>query len=412
MTVELISVGTELLLGNIINTNAAYLSEKCAALGLSCYYQNVVGDNETRLGEILKQSLLRTDIIILSGGLGPTQDDLTKEVVAKILGRACKLHQPSKESIITFFAKRKREITDNNWKQAMIPEGSIVVENPNGTAPGIIIEDNNKIIILMPGPPNELIPMFEEHIQPYLQKKHPNVLLSKIVKICGIGESKVETMILDLINNQTNPTIATYAKTGEVHLRITAQSNNKKQAEELISPIIIELTKRFGNAIYSVEEKTSLEKSIVDLLIQKKLTVATAESCTGGLLAARFINVSGVSEVFQSGHITYSNESKSKVLGIDKNMIQQYGAVSSQVAKEMAIKLAEISGADVTIGITGIAGPEGGSEEKPVGLVYIGCNICGNIFVKQFHFSGSRSKIRENAVSSSLHLVRDGILEL
>ncbi len=233
MTVEIISVGTEILLGNIVNTNAAYLAEKCAGIGLACYYQEVVGDNEERLLSVLQTALTRADVLLLSGGLGPTQDDLTKETTAKALGKALYLHEPSKEAITSFFQKRGMEITENNWKQAMVPEGSIVVDNPNGTAPGIIIEDNGRHIILMPGPPNELVPMFENAIMPYLNSLQPGIIYSQTVKVCGVGESKVEAMIEDLINEQSNPTIATYAKTGEVHLRVTARAEDEKEAKKL-----------------------------------------------------------------------------------------------------------------------------------------------------------------------------------
>ena len=238
MTVEIISVGTEILLGNIVNTNAAYLSEKCAGLGLSCYYQDVVGDNEDRLLETIKLALSRADILLLSGGLGPTQDDLTKEVAAKALGKKLYLHEESKEVIRKFFEERGLEITDNNWKQAMVPEGAIVMENPNGTAPGIIMAQDNKHVILMPGPPNEMIPMFETSVMPYLSGLQSCVIYSQTVKICGVGESKAESMVSDLIEAQSNPTIATYAKTGEVHLRVTARAEDEKEARKLVKPII------------------------------------------------------------------------------------------------------------------------------------------------------------------------------
>ncbi|MCH5260064.1 MAG: competence/damage-inducible protein A [Lachnospiraceae bacterium] len=411
MIVELISVGTEILLGNIVNTNAAYLSEKCAALGLSCYYQDVVGDNEERLRETIQTALSRSDILLLSGGLGPTQDDLTKEVAASVMGKALYLHEESKAAIQAFFEKRGLEITDNNWKQAMMPEGCIVVDNPNGTAPGIIMAENGKHVILMPGPPNEMIPMFETSIMPYLGRLQSGVIFSQTVKICGVGESKVETMVKDLIEGQTNPTIATYAKTGEVHLRVTATAEGEKEARKLVKPIVKDLKARFGNNIYTTDDEVTLEKSVVDLLLANKLTISTVESCTGGLLAARLINVPGVSEVFKSGYIAYSNKAKRRLLGIKKNTLLKHGAVSKEIAKEMVKGAALVSKADVTVSVTGIAGPDGGSEEKPVGLVYIGCNVCGRITVKEYHFSGDRAKIRDNTVSAALSLMRECILQ-
>lgn len=411
MTVEIISVGTEILLGNIVNTNAAYLSEKCAGLGLSCYYQDVVGDNEERLFETIKLALSRADILLLSGGLGPTQDDLTKEVAAKAFGKELYLHEETKEAIRMFFEERGLEITDNNWKQAMVPEGCIVMENPNGTAPGIIMAQDNKHVVLMPGPPNEMVPMFETSVMPYLSRLQSCVIYSQTVKICGVGESKAESMVSDLIAAQTNPTIATYAKTGEVHLRVTARAEDEKEARKLVKPMIKDLKGRFGNHVYTTDDEVTLEKAVVDLLTANKLTACTVESCTGGMLSARLINVPGVSEVFKTGYVTYSNKSKRRLLGIKKNILLKHGAVSEQIAREMAKTAAMLAKTDVCVSTTGIAGPDGGTPEKPVGLVYIGCNVRGKITVKECHFSGSRSKIRESTVSAALSLMRQCILE-
>lgn len=411
MVVELISVGTEILLGNIVNTNAAFLAEKCAGLGLSCYYQDVVGDNEERLSETIRLALSRADILLLSGGLGPTQDDLTKEVAAKVMEKPLYLHEESKTAIQQYFERKGMEITDNNWKQAMVPEGCIVVDNPNGTAPGIIMVQEGKHVILMPGPPNEMIPMFETSIMPYLSELQSCVIYSQTVKICGIGESKAETMVADLIEQQTNPTIATYAKTGEVHLRVTARAEDEKAAKKLVKPMVKELKGRFGNNIYTTDSEVTLEKSVVDLLQANGLTACTVESCTGGMLAARLINVPGVSEVFKSGYITYSNKSKRSLLGIKKNILLKHGAVSDKIAREMAKGAAMLAKTDVSVSTTGIAGPDGGSEEKPVGLVYIACNVRGTIEVRECHFSGNRTKIRESTVSAALSLMRECILK-
>lgn len=411
MAVEIIAVGTEILLGNIVNTNAAYLAEKCAGLGLSCYHQDVVGDNEERLMETIRLALTRADIILLSGGLGPTQDDLTKEAAAKVMGKELYLHEPSKEAIRQFFAERNMEITENNWKQAMVPEGCIVVENPGGTAPGIIIAENGKHVVLMPGPPGELIPMFEKSIMPYLAGLTTGVIYSQTVKICGVGESKAESMVEDLVDAQDNPTIATYAKTGEVHLRVTATAPDEKEAKKLVKPMVKELKGRFGNHVYTTDSEVTLEKAVVDLLMANKLTACTVESCTGGMLSARLINVPGVSEVFKSGYVTYSNKSKRKLLGIKKNILVKHGAVSEQIAREMAKTAATLARTDVSVSTTGIAGPDGGTPEKPVGLVYIGCNVCGRVTVKECHFHGSREKIRESTVSAALSLMRECILQ-
>lgn len=411
MTVELISVGTEILLGNIVNTNAAYLAEKCAGLGLSCYFQSVVGDNEERLAMVLQSAVERSDVVILSGGLGPTEDDLTKEVAAKVCGRSLCMDDKSKERIAEFFASRDIEPTENNWKQAQIPEGAIVLDNDNGTAPGVIIEDERAKIILLPGPPNELIPMFEEQVVPYLGQLTSTVIVSQTVKLCGVGESKAETMVKDLIDGQTNPTIATYAKTGEVHIRVTASAEGHKEARKLIKPVVKELKNRFGSNIYTTEEDTTLEKAVVDLLLANDLTIACAESCTGGLLAARLINVPGVSDVFKAGFVTYSNKAKRKSLGVKKSTLQKHGAVSKETAEEMTKGTAFVTKADVTVSVTGIAGPDGGTTEKPVGLVYIGCNVKGNVTVKKYQFKGNRSKVREAAVAEALSLMRSCVLE-
>lgn len=411
MTVELICVGTEILLGNIVNTNAAYLAEKCAGLGLSCYFQSVVGDNEERLTGVLSDAISRSDIVILSGGLGPTEDDLTKEVAAKVCGRELHADDHSMERIAEYFAHKDIIPTDNNWKQAMVPDGSIVMDNHNGTAPGIIIEAENYKVILLPGPPGELIPMFEESVIPYLNKLTPGVICSQTVKICGVSESKAETMVKDMIDSQTNPTIATYAKTGEVHIRVTASASDRKQAGKLIKPVVKELKSRFGYDIYTTEEDVTLEKAVVELLLANDLTVTCAESCTGGMLSARLINVPGVSGVYKSGLVTYSNKAKRLLLNVKKTTLQKHGAVSSQTAEQMAKGAAMLSKADVAVSLTGIAGPDGGTEEKPVGLVYIACSVKGTVTVKEYHFQGNRTKVREAATTAALILMRNCILE-
>lgn len=411
MTVELICVGTELLLGNIVNTNAAYLAEKCAGLGLSCYYQTVVGDNEQRLENTLRTAIERSDIVILSGGLGPTEDDLTKEVASRVMGRELVEDASSRACIEAFFAARGAIPTENNWKQALIPREGIVLPNPNGTAPGVIIAEKDTHVVLLPGPPHELIPMFENHVMPYLMKLEPGIISSQTVKVCGIGESKVETLLKDLIDGQENPTLATYAKTGEVHIRVTAKAEGEKEARRLIKPVVKEIKSRLGNNIYTTEEEVTLERAVVELLLANELTVTCAESCTGGLLSARLINVPGVSDVYKSGYVTYSNKAKRKLLGVKKSTLNKYGAVSRQTAEEMARGLAFLSKSDVAVSITGLAGPDGGTEEKPVGLVYIACCVKGEVTVKEYHFSGNRQTIREAAASAALVLMRSCILE-
>lgn len=412
MTVELISVGTEILLGNIINTNAAYLAEKCALLGLSLYNQTVVGDNRQRLEDAIKTALERADIVILTGGLGPTEDDMTKETAAAVFGKELHMDAHSRERIQEYFERVKsKKITENNWKQAMVPEGATVIDNHNGTAPGIIIEENGKMAVLLPGPPNELKPMFEESIAPLLNAMQPEGIYSKMVKICSVGESRAETMIKDMMDAQTNPTIAPYAKTGEVHLRVTAKAKTEADAEILMKPVIDELFDRFGDRIYTTSEHVTLEDTIVSMLKEKGYTVTTAESCSGGLLAGRILNVAGASDVYGEGHITYSNEAKEKLLGVSHETLARYGAVSIQTAEEMAAGAARAAGADAALSVTGIAGPGGGTEEKPVGLVYIGCYVRGKVKVKECRFQGNRDKNRESAVVQALTLLREQLLE-
>lgn len=418
MNVALISVGTEILLGNIVNTNANYLSRKCAELGFSLYFQYTVGDNESRLTKVLRDSLQHSDIIILTGGLGPTEDDMTKEAVAHVLNRQLIMDEESKNRIQAYFDFRHggsivSEISNNNWKQALKIEGSIVIANDNGTAPGYIVEykpetdgETIKRIILLPGPPSEMIPMFETSIEPYLRKLQDKVLVSKMVKICGIGESKAETQIIDLINNQSNPTIAPYAKNGEVHFRVTASAKNLEEGNRLLEPVLKELKRRFGDNIYTVNEEETLEEVVVKLLKQNDLTLSTAESCTGGLLAGRIVNVAGVSDVFKEGFITYANEAKMHLLGVKKETLEQYGAVSEQTAREMVEGAIRVAGTDAAIAITGIAGPDGGTESKPVGLVYISCCIKEKLVVKECRFKGNRQKIREQSVIYALDLLR------
>ena len=408
MIIEFISVGTEILLGNITNTNARYLAEECAVLGLTNYYQVTVGDNEGRLSDAIRTALNRSDIVLLSGGLGPTEDDITRETTAKVLGREMTEAPEIHEQIQVYFEKMgAKKPSSNNWRQAMVIDGAQIVENHNGTAPGMIVPvGESKYIILMPGPPEELKMMFEESIAPFLASLNHQVICSKTVKICGMGESRVAAAVADLISSQTNPTIATYAKGGEVHLRVTARGSDAKAARKSIKPIVKELKKRLGDKVYTTRESETLEQHVVGLLKRKKMTVATAESCTGGLVASTLINVPGASEVFNEGYITYSNESKQKILGVKKKTLKKDGAVSAACAEEMAKGAAKAADAQAAISVTGIAGPDGGTEEKPVGLVYIGCYIDGEVWVESYHMNGNRQKVREISVKKALDILR------
>ena len=411
MVVELISVGTELLLGNIVNTNARYLSEKCAMLGLSVYYQTTVGDNRERMAGVIKTALDRADMIILNGGLGPTEDDITTEACAEVMGARLVEDLTVKAHLEEWYKLRmKSELPESNWGQALVPEGAVIFENHNGTAPGLAVEKDGKIAILLPGPPGEMYPMFEEQVCPYIQGKQSGIIRSQMIKICGFGESKVEEMLLDLIDSQTNPTIATYAKTKEVHIRVTARAETDEEAKKILKPVVKEIKKRFGNAVYTTDENETLEDVVVRLLTKYDLTVTTAESCTGGLLAGRLVNVPGASEVFRQGFITYSNKAKRKQLDVSKTTLRKYGAVSEQTAKEMATGGVFATDADICIAVTGVAGPDGGTPEKPVGLVYIACYMKDSVQVEEYHFNGNREKVREQTVVQALDLLRRSVL--
>lgn len=415
MITELVSVGTEILLGNIVNTNSAYLSEKCALLGLSVYYQDVVGDNEGRMRDVIQTALDRSDVVILTGGLGPTEDDITKEVTADLMGMPLEEDSHSRKLIDKYLKEYEknnpqRRITKNNYKQAMVPKGAIVLDNHNGTAPGLILEKNGKTAILLPGPPNEMKPMFEEYIVPYLQKNQPEIIVSQMVKISGIGESQVAEEIQDLIESQTNPTIAPYAKTGEVHLRVTASAENEKACKKLIKPVVKELKKRFGENVFATDESKTLEEAVVDLLKEEGLKLSLAESLTGGMIAQRIVNVSGASDVFGYGFVTYSNKAKHKCLGVKKSTLKEEGAVSAKCAREMAKGACKESCADISISVTGLAGPGGGTKETPVGTVFMGCCYEGRTVAKEFHFTGNRMRIREQTTAHALAMLRDCII--
>ncbi len=416
MIAEIVTVGTEILLGNIVNTNSAYLAVECANLGLTVYYQSVVGDNEERMKAVIRTALDRSDVVILTGGLGPTEDDLTKEVTAEVMGMPLVEDAHSKERIERYMKEYKknnsqRRITSNNYKQALIPEGALVLDNHNGTAPGLILEKDGKIAILLPGPPVELKPMFTEEVYPYLRKKQPEIIYSQVVKICGIGESQVAEDIQDMIQAQTNPTIAPYAKVGEVHLRITAKASDEKEGKKLIKPVVRELKRRFGRNIFATEAEKTLEEAVVDMLRDQQITLALAESCTGGEIAARIVNVPGASQVFTHGFVTYSNRAKRKCLGVKKATLKLEGAVSAKCAKEMAKGGCNAAEADICLSITGLAGPDGGTKETPVGTVFMGCCYNGKVVTREFHFTGNRTKIRQQATAHALAFLRECMME-
>lgn len=411
MKVEIITVGTEILLGDILNTNCRYLSRELAAMGIEMYYQITVGDNEERLLKTLEESLNRSDIVICTGGLGPTEDDITKEVCAKYFGYELELHKPSLDAMIERFKHMNRVPTKNNEKQAYFPKEAYILKNDNGTAPGCIMEKEGKMIVVLPGPPKEMESMFENYVKPYLSKLTDDVIESEVLRIIGVGESKVENDILDIIDSQTNPTIATYAKGYECTLRITAKAKSVEEAKELIKPMSDEMKRRFGQSLYATGE-TSIEEVVAKMLVENNLKIAVAESCTGGMVSASLINYPGISSVFMEGCVTYSNEAKMKSLGVKKETLDVYGAVSDKCAKEMASGVAARYNTNVGIATTGIAGPGGGTDEKPVGLVYFGIYINGKVITKKYVFNGDRQGIRERATRTILNDLRLELLNM
>lgn len=411
MRAEIITVGTEILLGDILNTNTHYLSNELANMGIDIYYQTTVGDNEERLLNQLNDSLKRSDLIILTGGLGPTQDDITKEVCAKYLNLQMELHKESWDKIVEIYDKMKRIPTENNRKQAYFPVDSIILPNKYGTAPGCIMQKGNKTIIVMPGPPKEMQPMFDNYVKPFLLKDNSYVLKSKVLRIIGVGESKIENDLLDLIDKQTNPTIATYAKDGECTVRITAKGKNIEEVEDLILPVYKEIKNRFKEKVYG-EDETTIEDEVAKLLVNNNLKIAVAESCTGGMVSSALINYPGISLVFMEGCVTYSNEAKMMSLGVKEETLNTFGAVSEECAKEMAEGVSKRHNTNIGLSTTGIAGPEGGSDDKPVGLVYMGITINNKTIVKKYVFNGDRQQIRNRACKTLLNDLRLELLNI
>ncbi|MBD8961199.1 MAG: competence/damage-inducible protein A [Ruminococcaceae bacterium] len=402
---ELISVGTEILLGDILNTDAQFLSIELAKLGISVIHQSTVGDNRERLLTQLKEAADRSDIIILSGGLGPTPDDLTKEVCCEFFGKKMFLHEPTVEKIKTYFSTKGMKMAQNNLKQAMLPKDCVIFPNDNGTAPGMAIEKDGVHILVLPGPPRELKPMFRNCAVPYLMQFSDRIIVSHNIRTFGIGESLMAERVNDLFDAE-NPTVAPYAKDGEALLRVTAMARTKEEAENLCKPVINEIKSRLDGFVYGVDY-TCIEEAVIEKLKEKHMKVATAESCTGGLIAKRITDVPGASEVFDCGIISYANEIKHRVLGVSEDDLNKYGAVSEPVARQMAQGALKVSGADIAVSVTGIAGPDSDSTNKPVGLVYIGLADRDNVWVRELRTSRKdRSYNRYVSASNALNMIR------
>ena len=404
MNVEIICVGTELLLGDILNTNAKFLSERLAEMGFNLFSQSVVGDNPERLEKQIELSLSRSDIVILSGGLGPTEDDITKETVSKVLKLPLEMNEECLKSIESYFARTGRTMSKNNKKQALVIKGSTVLQNDHGTAPGLWVGSKGGIVIMLPGPPSELIPMFNNKVVPLLKSYSTSTIYSQNVRIFGVGESTVAELCGDMLQSQ-NPTVATYAKTGEVDIRVTASAVDYAAAKKMCSPIIKELESIFGEHIYGIDVQ-NLQQRVVDLLKEKNMKIATAESCTAGMLSGRITEIPGSSGVFEMGVTAYANYVKVQALGVDKKIIDEKGAVSYEVAAQMAIGIRTMCNADIGVGITGVAGP-GQSEGKPAGLVYIAIADSKKVYVRKIMGRGAdRENTRILATSTALDMVR------
>lgn len=405
MIAELLSVGTELLMGQVLNTDAQFMAQQLAPMGINVYHQVTVGDNPERLRQAIQAALGRADIVILSGGLGPTGDDLTKHTVAEAFGLPMLRVPEAEQTLRARFRMMQREMTPNNLRQADFPEGSILLNNPNGTAQGCIVRHEGKTAILLPGPPRELFPMFQNEVLPYLEKQSGYRLYSRELRIFGRGESDTEYALRDLIQQQDNPTIAPYAKTGEVTYRISARCADEEEGERLCAPIIQKIMDLLGDVVYSTKG-VPLPGVCAQLLAKGNHTLAVAESCTGGLLSSTFIDIPGSSDYFMEGAVTYADSAKVKRLGVAPATLRTHGAVSEACAREMAQGMRRTSGADFALATTGIAGPGGAKEGKPVGMAFVALADGEETIIKQLQLHGDRARIREITVLHALDMLR------
>lgn len=395
MKSTVLSVGTELLFGQITNTNSVYISQQLNLLGIDVMYHYTVGDNPSRLAEILKQAFIDCDLIITTGGLGPTQDDLTKEIVTEVLHDELILHESLLKELENYFNKMNRVMTDNNKKQAYLPSRAVIFDNDAGTAPGFALEDNGKTIICLPGPPREMIRMFDLKVKPYLEKKSNSVIYYRMLRTFGLGESKLEADLEEFINDQTDPTLATYAKEGEACLRIASKRNTLEEAQIAVNEMTDRVKSKVGQYIFSYDDEEYYQV-VGKKLIENNISISSAESCTGGLFAQTLTEIPGVSSVYDRGFITYSNQSKIEELGVKSETLDKYGAVSEETAIEMAEGLKNNTRSRLCISVTGIAGPDGGTEDKPVGLIYI-CAILDDTRVcKEFKIRNINRKWNRN----------------
>ncbi len=410
MIAEIVSVGTELLMGQVVNTDAQFIAQRLAPLGFQVYYHTTVGDNAKRLTAVVHQAVERSDVVVFTGGLGPTDDDLTKETVAAALGLTVEPVPEEVARIKKYFDERGYAMAPNNYKQASFPKGAVILKNDFGTAPGCIMSAADKTAILLPGPPRELFPMFLNQVMPHLERMSGNKLYSRELRIFGMGESSVTYQIRDIIETQTNPTVAPYVKTGEVTLRVTALCKSEDEGAALAQPMIDEIVSRLGDIVYSTMGE-SLPQTCARMLTDDQMTLAVAESCTGGLVTSQLVDIPGCSKFLREGCVTYSDASKANRLGVSEATLKTFGAVSEECAREMAEGLLKTSGADYALATTGFAGPDGGTEESPVGTVFVSLAHNGKTQVKRLNLHGERARVREVASLHALDLLRRSLSE-
>ena len=407
MIAELVTTGSELLLGQIVNTNAAYMAKELNKVGVDVCFQTTVGDNRARMKEVLTHALSRADLVITSGGLGPTRGDITKEVSAEVMGRKLAMNEECAGRLKKQFARMRREMTENNLRQAMIPEGAHIFVNHAGTAPGVAMEKDGKLLVNLPGPPSEMKDMLHRSLLPYLAEKYgfSAVIHSRVLQTFGIGESMLETKLDDLVLAQKNPTLAFLVRPTGVIIRITAKAESEEAAQALIAPTEAEIRARLGDFVYGTDEE-KMEEVVGQALLARGLTVATAESCTGGLVASRLTDVAGSSGYVKGGVVSYTDEVKAKALEVPEELLAAHGAVSEPVAQAMAEGVRRVLDADIAVSTTGLAGPGGGTAETPVGTVFIAVAGADGTVAEKYQFNGTRRQVKFRASQAVLAMLR------
>ena len=411
MIAEIVAVGTELLMGQVLNTDAQYIARRLSELGVTLHRQVVVGDNPARIREAIHTAIGRADVVITTGGLGPTADDITKETCAEALGLPMERSPEAEKQVRGWFERNNYPMTENNLRQADFAKGAIILENHNGTAPACIVEKDGKAVINLPGPPRELMPLFAESVAPYLARRSGAVIVSRYMRVFGMGESAVESRLHDMMENSLNPTVAPYCSTGEVQLRLTVRVAHESEAAALLAPAAREIRARLGNVVYAVTDdpEYTMEQALVKALCAAKKTMVTAESCTGGMIASKIVNVSGASNVFLEGCVTYSNAAKMRTLGVKAETLEKFDAVSRETALEMAEGARRRADADYAVSVTGLAGPGGGTPEKPVGTVWLGLATREGVQARLLQLHGNRERIRTLAALNAMHWVLETV---